>query len=68
MPQPIISVENLGKRYRIRHEKQERYTTLRDTLDLIFAALDFAADKHRDQRRNLRAPGGSFLHTGAYAR
>ena len=25
--------------------------TLRDTLDLIFAALDFAADKHRDQRR-----------------
>lgn len=25
--------------------------TLHDTLDLIFTALDFAADKHRDQRR-----------------
>jgi lipopolysaccharide transport system ATP-binding protein len=32
MPEPIIRVENLGKRYRIRHEVRERYTTLRDVL------------------------------------
>jgi lipopolysaccharide transport system ATP-binding protein len=29
---PIISVENLGKCYRIHHEKQERYTALRDVI------------------------------------
>lgn len=27
---PVISVENLGKRYRIRHQQMERYTTLRE--------------------------------------
>ena len=27
----IITVENLGKKYRIRHQKQETYATLRDT-------------------------------------
>jgi lipopolysaccharide transport system ATP-binding protein len=32
MSKPIISVENLGKRYRIHHEARERYTTLRDVL------------------------------------
>jgi lipopolysaccharide transport system ATP-binding protein len=32
MSQPIISVENLGKRYRIHHEQKEGYTTLRDVL------------------------------------
>jgi lipopolysaccharide transport system ATP-binding protein len=32
MPEPIIRVENLGKRYRIRHEARERYTTLRDVV------------------------------------
>lgn len=30
--QPVITVENLSKRYIIGHQKQERYTTLRDTL------------------------------------
>ncbi|BAN36209.1 ABC transporter ATP-binding protein [Sulfuricella denitrificans skB26] len=29
---PIISVENLSKKYILRHQKQERYTTLRDVL------------------------------------
>ncbi|MGH8545755.1 MAG: ABC transporter ATP-binding protein, partial [Gammaproteobacteria bacterium] len=28
----VISVENLGKKYRIRHEQRERYTALRDVL------------------------------------
>jgi lipopolysaccharide transport system ATP-binding protein len=28
----IITVENLGKKYRLRHQKQETYATLRDTI------------------------------------
>ncbi len=32
MLDPIISVENLGKRYRIKHQQTERYTALRDVL------------------------------------
>src|ERR1700756_2603635 len=28
----IIKVENLGKKYRLRHQKQETYSTLRDTI------------------------------------
>ena len=31
-PTPIISVRSLGKRYLLRHEKQERYVALRDVL------------------------------------
>ena len=31
-PDMIISVENLGKKYRLRHQQAERYTTLRDVL------------------------------------
>jgi lipopolysaccharide transport system ATP-binding protein len=30
--EPIIKVENLGKKYLINHEGREKYTTLRDTL------------------------------------
>ena len=32
MPDPIIAVENLGKRYQLRHQGNARYQTLRDTL------------------------------------
>ncbi len=32
MPDPVIRVENLGKRYLIGHQPQERYTTLRDVI------------------------------------
>ena len=32
MSQPIISVENVGKRYRIHHEQREGYSTLRDLI------------------------------------
>lgn len=28
----ILTVENLSKRYTIRHQRQERYTALRDVL------------------------------------
>ena len=34
----VISVENLGKKYRIRHEKQQRYTALRDVVASKFSA------------------------------
>ena len=34
----VISVENLGKKYRIRHQKPERYTALRDVLADKFTA------------------------------
>lgn len=33
--QPIISVENLSKKYIIGHQKQERYTSLRDVLSNV---------------------------------
>ena len=32
MSSPIITVENLGKCYRIQHQSRERYTALRDVL------------------------------------
>jgi lipopolysaccharide transport system ATP-binding protein len=32
MPDTVIKVENLGKKYLIRHQKRERYTSLRDVL------------------------------------
>ncbi|QIF04475.1 ABC transporter ATP-binding protein [Roseimicrobium sp. ORNL1] len=32
MSEPIIQVENLGKRYQIKHQSGERYTALRDVL------------------------------------
>jgi lipopolysaccharide transport system ATP-binding protein len=32
MPDPIIRVENLGKKYTLHHQEQERYTALRDVL------------------------------------
>ena len=32
MSDTVISVENLGKKYIIGHEKQERYSTLRDSI------------------------------------
>jgi lipopolysaccharide transport system ATP-binding protein len=38
MSEPIIAVENLGKRYRIRHQRKERYVALRDVLAEKFAA------------------------------
>src|ERR1700731_1535756 len=32
MNDPIISVEDLGKKYSLRHQRNERYTALRDVL------------------------------------
>jgi len=38
MSDTVISVENLGKKYRIRHQQRERYTALRDVIAHKFAA------------------------------
>jgi hypothetical protein len=32
MSEAIITVENLGKRYMLRHQRNERYTALRDVI------------------------------------
>ena len=32
MPDVVIRAEGLGKRYRIRHQRRERYTSLRDVI------------------------------------
>jgi lipopolysaccharide transport system ATP-binding protein len=32
MSKPVIQVENLGKKYRLRHENRERYVALRDVI------------------------------------
>jgi lipopolysaccharide transport system ATP-binding protein len=43
--QPIIQVENLGKKYTIRHEHPERYTALRDVMAKQVKKL-FSFPKH----------------------
>ena len=39
MSDTVIKVENLGKKYIIGHQKQERYTALRDVLSNQFSTL-----------------------------
>jgi lipopolysaccharide transport system ATP-binding protein len=40
MSDTVIRVENLGKKYIIGHQKQERYTALRDVLSEKSRSLD----------------------------
>src|SRR6188472_1793697 len=54
MAEPIIRVENLGKRYRIHHEARERYTTLRDVLarkarSMLHPPPRFAGGESKDE-------------------
>lgn len=46
MSEPVISVANLGKRYRLQHQRPERYTALRDVLARNLRGL-FRADRGR---------------------
>ena len=39
MSDTVISVENLGKKYRIRHQQRERYTALRDVITEKFKSV-----------------------------
>jgi lipopolysaccharide transport system ATP-binding protein len=56
----IISVENLGKKYRIHHQQQERYTSLRDVIarkaGTLFQKLKIGkAEKLKSDSQNLSA-------------
>jgi len=50
MSQPVISAENVGKRYRLRHQARQPYATLRDTLTAqakrLFGGLLAKDDSH----------------------
>jgi hypothetical protein len=50
MAETVIRVENLGKKYVIGHQKQERYTALRDVLVEKARALGqiFSRNGHRE--------------------
>jgi len=52
MSAPIITVENLGKRYSLRHETGERYTALRDVIANKAARL-FRRNGRGRARKNL---------------
>lgn len=57
MSNPIITVENLGKKYLIRHESKQKYLTLRDqitktTKDFI---KNFHAEKHNSENEEFWA-------------
>jgi lipopolysaccharide transport system ATP-binding protein len=59
MASPVITVENLGKKYLIRHQQQrERYTALRDVLGRK-AAVPFQWLRHRLSRPSIAAMGDS---------
>jgi hypothetical protein len=62
----IISVENLGKRYSLRHQTGEPYTALRDVItekcrDSGGKALTSLAQLHLDGAFVKRDVGGAFL-------
>ena len=52
MAQPIISAENIGKRYRLQHQAKQPYSTLRDTLTAqakrLFGGSSVTDDSHAD--------------------
>ena len=50
MSQPIISIENLGKRYRIHHERAEGYTTLRDVITRTVKGLFTSKSGNRNSQ------------------
>ena len=54
MSAPIITVENLGKRYSLRHETGERYTALRDVI--ANKAKTFLAFKSNNRTRGTGRP------------
>ena len=56
----VIRVENLGKKYRIRHERPERYTALRDVIaNSLRAPWQSLAAKFRQFARTIAASGHS---------
>jgi lipopolysaccharide transport system ATP-binding protein len=59
----VIRVENLGKKYRIRHQKPERYTALRDVLtDKLTAPWRSLTSRLRSEAATTNGNGGSASH------
>ena len=59
MAQPIISAENIGKRYRLLHQAKQPYSTLRDTLTAqakrLFGGSSAADASHADSEEEFWA-------------
>ena len=59
MAQPIISAENIGKRYRLQHQAKQPYSTLRDTLTAqakrLFGGSSAADASHADSEEEFWA-------------
>lgn len=60
MNDPIITVENLGKRYSLRHQTGQRYTTLRDA---IAHSVTAPFRRWRNGRRSKVADGSADLQS-----
>ena len=56
MSEAIITVENLGKKYSLRHETGERYTALRDVIANKAASL-FRRNGRKARRRDNETTG-----------
>jgi lipopolysaccharide transport system ATP-binding protein len=62
MNDPIITVENLGKRYSIRHQCNERYTALRDVIaKSVKAPFRWLRNGSRSKIEDRRQRTGSHL-------
>jgi lipopolysaccharide transport system ATP-binding protein len=59
MARPIISAENIGKRYRLHHQAKQPYPTLRDTLSAqskrLFGGSSAPNDSHTDSQEDFWA-------------
>ena len=55
MSEPVIKVENLGKKYIIGHQKQERYTALRDVIGNSVKSILKSNSKSKDTKEEFWA-------------
>lgn len=62
----IITVENLGKKYRIRHQQAERYTALRDVIATRAVAPLRALKSKLESRRQKTGNGASSGISNSY--
>jgi len=60
MSETVIKVENLGKKYLIRHQQSERYTTLRDVLTNKFKSFGKKLISLKPQSSNLQPSREEF--------
>jgi homopolymeric O-antigen transport system ATP-binding protein len=62
----VIRIENVGKKYRIRHERSERYTAMRDVIaNSLHAPWQSLADKFRKLVSPIGSNGRSSAAGGA---